>query len=123
MILMFHLLERSLLRGWCDDTNRFYCKGYWCCLFSLLSKVSNEAYKVLICGGGRKNKVLLEKIKKNTLQNIILQPIDDYGIDGDFVESQAFAFLAIRSVLKLPISFPETTGFNKPNPGGVFIKY
>ena len=36
--------------------------------------------------------------------------IDDYKIDGDFIESQAFAFLAIRSVLKLPISFPNTTG-------------
>ena len=92
-------------------------------LFSLLSKVNNEVYKVLICGGGRKNKVLLEKIKKNTLQNIVLQPIDDYGIDGDFVESQAFAFLAIRSILKLPISFPETTGCSKPTLGGVLVKY
>ena len=92
-------------------------------LFSLLSKVNNEVYKVLICGGGRKNKVLLEKIKKNTLQNIVLQPIDDYGIDGDFVESQAFAFLAIRSILKLPISFPETTGCSKPTQGGVLVKY
>ena len=35
--------------------------------------------------------------------------IDDYGIDGDFVESQAFAFLAVRSLKKLPISFPNTT--------------
>ena len=92
-------------------------------LFSLLSKVNDEVYKVLICGGGRKNKVLIEKIKKNTLENIIIQPIDDYGIDGDFVESQAFAFLAIRSILKLPISFPETTGCSKPTLGGVLIKY
>ena len=85
--------------------------------------INQNIKEVLVCGGGRKNKVLLEKIKKNTLQNIILQPIDDYGIDGDFVESQAFAFLAIRSVLKLPISFPETTGCNKPTPGGVLVKY
>ena len=40
--------------------------------------------------------------------------IDDYGLDGDFIESQAFAYLAIRSYLKLPISFPETTGVSKP---------
>ena len=65
----------------------------------------------------------MEKIKKNTLQNIILQPIDDYGIDGDFVESQAFAFLAIRSYLNLPISFPETTGVNKPCTGGLIYKF
>ena len=92
-------------------------------LFSLLSKVSNKLWKVLVCGGGRKNKILIEKIKKNTLKNIIIQPIDEYGINGDFVESQAFAFLAIRSVLKLPISFPNTTGCKQPSVGGKIIKF
>ena len=48
--------------------------------------------------------------------------IDEFGIDGDFVESQAFAYLAIRSYLKLPISFPETTGVNIPSTGGVVVK-
>jgi len=43
-------------------------------------------------------------------------------MDGDFVESQAFAYLAIRSYLKLPISFPETTGVSKPCTGGVIVK-
>jgi len=92
-------------------------------LFSLLSEVNNKLWKVLICGGGRKNKVLIEKIKKNTLKNIIIQTIDEYGINGDFVESQAFAFLALRSILKLPISFPNTTGCSQPSTGGEIIKY
>ena len=48
--------------------------------------------------------------------------IDEYGVDGDFVESQAFAYLAIRSYLKLPISYPETTGVSKPCTGGVIVK-
>ena len=48
--------------------------------------------------------------------------IDGYGFDGDFIESQAFAYLAIRSYLKLPISFPEITGCNKPCTGGVIIE-
>ena len=48
--------------------------------------------------------------------------IDDYGLDGDFIESQAFAYLAIRSYLKLPISFPETTGCEKSCTGGIIIK-
>ena len=91
-------------------------------LFSLLSNVSKKCWKVIICGGGRKNKILIEKIKKNTLKNILIQQIDDYGINGDFVESQAFAFLAIRSILKLPISFPNTTGCLKPCSGGELIK-
>ena len=65
----------------------------------------------------------MEKIKKRTLKNLIIQSIDDYGVDGDFVESQAFGYLAIRSIMKLPISFPQSTGCNKPSTGGEIIKY
>ena len=92
-------------------------------LFSLLSEVQEKLFRVLICGGGRKNKSLLDRIKKRTLKNIVLQPIDDYGVDGDFVESQAFAFLAIRNVINEPISFPNTTGCSKPTLGGTLIKF
>ena len=62
--------------------------------------------------------MLIEKFRKKN-KNIKL--IDDFGIDGDFVESQAFAYLAIRSYLKLPISLPHTTGCKKPCTGGVVI--
>ena len=48
--------------------------------------------------------------------------IDNFGINGDFVESQAFAYLAIRSFLKLPISFPDTTGCKEPITGGEIVK-
>ena len=91
-------------------------------LFSLLSDVREELFRVLICGGGRKNKTLLNRIKQRTLKNIVLQPIDDYGIDGDFLESQAFAYLAIRNLISEPISFPNTTGCSKPLTGGLLIK-
>ncbi len=77
---------------------------------------------ILVCGGGRKNIVLLNKIKKNLSPNINLRLIDDYKIDGDFIESQAFAFLAIRSILNLPTSFPKTTGCKNPCTGGELIK-
>jgi len=43
-------------------------------------------------------------------------------VNGDFVESQAFAFLAIRSFNNEPISFPQTTGVEKPCIGGSVIK-
>ena len=48
--------------------------------------------------------------------------IDDLNIDGDFVESQAFAFLAIRSYKGLPISFPSTTNCKESSTGGIIIK-
>ena len=85
----------------------------------ILSKnISN--HNIYVCGGGRKNKFLIQKIEEKINNKIKL--IDDIGIDGDFVESQAFAFLAIRSYLKLPISFPRTTGCSKPLTGGVIVK-
>ena len=62
--------------------------------------------KVLVCGGGRKNTTLLESIKKKIFRNIVIQIIDDHEVDGDYVESQAFGYLAIRSILKLPITGP-----------------
>ncbi len=78
-------------------------------------------YKWLVCGGGRKNKYLLESIK-NIFEKISIEPIDQYEIDGDFVESQAFGYLAIRSFLELPITFPSTTGCKEPFTGGVLVK-
>ena len=73
---------------------------------SLAFKNSKEKIKnVLLCGGGRKNKILIKKIKENLPLGINFDLIDNYKINGDFIESQAFAFLAVRSTMKLPISF------------------
>ena len=80
--------------------------------------------KFLVCGGGRKNNFLIELIKKNLqkFNNIDIEIIDEYNLNGDYIESQAFGYLAIRSYLKLPISFPLTTGCKTPTTGGVLIK-
>ena len=77
--------------------------------------------KCLVCGGGRKNKYLIEILRKN-LDIKELVSIDEYGHDGDFIESEAFGYLAIRSYLGLPITFPNTTGCKEPTTGGVFVK-
>ena len=87
----------------------------------IISAIKTPDYykeKIILCGGGRKNNFLVDKLKK--ISNRI-KLIDEYEVDGDFVESQAFAYLAIRSYLKLPISFPETTGVKKPCTGGVIF--
>ena len=77
--------------------------------------------KWLVCGGGRKNKYLLENIKNNS-KELHLDPIDKYEIDGDFIESQAFAFLAIRSLEGMPISFPSTTRCKESITGGIIVE-
>ena len=92
-------------------------------LFNNESKNKN-LNRYLLCGGGRKNNFLIKTIKEylKKSQNIVLEPIDKYDLNGDYIESQAFAYLAIRSILKLPNSFPKTTGCNKPCLGGEVIK-
>ena len=85
-------------------------------------KEYNYLKEVLVCGGGRKNLILLNFIKNRISKNVNLKLIDDYGVDGDFVESQAFAFLAIRSFLKLPITYPNTTGCKNPTLGGELVE-
>ncbi len=88
-------------------------------IISALRSSNHYKQEIILCGGGRKNDFLFKKIKEN---NTFIKLIDEYGVDGDFVESQAFAYIAIRSYLKLPISFPETTGVKEPCLGGeIFI--
>jgi anhydro-N-acetylmuramic acid kinase len=85
----------------------------------LISNKINEFAKiknVYFGGGGRKNLFLMKLIKESINVNIVKL---DKKINGDFLESQAFAYLAIRSLLKLPITFKETTGVKKPVSGGV----
>jgi len=84
----------------------------------------NKTYKInlLVCGGGRKNLTLIENIKNKLPSNINLDLIDDYNINGDFIESQAFAYLAIRSLLKKEISFIKTTNVKKSCTGGILVK-
>ena len=75
----------------------------------------------LVCGGGRKNEYLID-ILRNNLNIKKLISIDEHGLDGDFIESQAFAYLAIRSYLGLPITFPNTTGCKESISGGEIVE-
>ena len=90
----------------------------------IISNYLNENFskcsKIILCGGGRKNKKLTENLKNLLKKNIFY--IDDFNFDGDFIESQAFAYLAIRSYLKKNISFPNTTKVSKPITGGEIFK-
>lgn len=74
----------------------------------------------IVCGGGRHNKAVMA-----ALCEILEAPVksaEDVGWDGDALEAQAFAYLAVRSIEGLPISFPSTTGVTKPMTGGRFFK-
>ncbi len=87
----------------------------------LLKEYEKNEIKIIVCGGGRKNKILLSHIKDNLNKNISFYSAEDFELNGDFIESQAFAYIAIRSILSLPISFPSTTGCASPCSGGEII--
>ncbi|MDC1153993.1 anhydro-N-acetylmuramic acid kinase [Candidatus Pelagibacter sp.] len=85
---------------------------------------NDKSIKYLVCGGGRKNNFLIQSVKDylKSKKNISLNSIDEYNLDGDYIESQAFGYLAIRSFLNLPISYPKTTGCQTPTVGGSLVK-
>lgn len=70
----------------------------------------------LICGGGRHNPVLMEALEERL--DAPVKGVDAIGWNGDALEAQAFAYLALRSLAGLPISFPMTTGVPQPMTGG-----
>ena len=80
--------------------------------------------RYLVSGGGRKNTFLIQCIKKNleNKNNIKLENVEQYGLNGDYIESQAFGYLAVRTFLNLPNSFPNTTRCSKPVVGGKIVK-
>ncbi len=74
------------------------------------------ARRWLVCGGGRRNPVLMAALA--SLVGKPIDPVEAVGWDGDALEAQAFAYLAVRSTLGLPLSLPGTTGVARPMTGG-----
>ena len=74
----------------------------------------------VISGGGRRNRTLMTMIAER-VENAVI-PAEAVGMDGDAVEAEAWAYLAVRSLKGLPITFPGTTGAPKPLAGGVLAK-
>lgn len=72
--------------------------------------------KLWISGGGRHNQTLMEMLQARADAEVV--PIDALGYDGDMIEAQAFAYLAVRALQNLPLTLPETTGVTQPVSGG-----
>lgn len=70
----------------------------------------------LVCGGGRRNPALLAALTRRL--DAPVSPVEAVGWDGDALEAQAFAYLAVRAAASLPLSLPSTTGVPRPMTGG-----
>jgi anhydro-N-acetylmuramic acid kinase len=76
-----------------------------------------EAKRWIVCGGGRHNRTLMAMIAQRVAAPVA--PAEVMAIDGDALEAEAWAYLAVRSLKGLPISFPGTTGAPAALTGGV----
>lgn len=72
--------------------------------------------RLLVTGGGRHNSTLMRMIAAAC--DCSVTPVEDVGLDGDMLEAQAFAFLAVRVARGLPTSCPGTTGVRAAIGGG-----
>ena len=70
----------------------------------------------LVCGGGRHNATLMTGLRQSL--HTTVEAVETRGWDGDALEAQGFAYLAVRSLLNLPLSWPGTTGAPEPMMGG-----
>ena len=70
----------------------------------------------LVCGGGRRNLTMMRMLAERL--DAPVEPVEAVGLDGDMLEAQAFAWLAVRVLRGLPTSAPSTTGCREPVCGG-----
>ena len=91
---------------------RFTCET----IVSHLKHLPAPPVRILVTGGGRRNPTLMAGLSE--LSGISVAPVEAVGWDGDAIEAQAFAFLAVRSLRGLALSVPTTTGVPVPTTGG-----
>lgn len=72
--------------------------------------------KLLVCGGGRHNAALMAALQERL--SCLVAPVESIGLNGDMLEAQAFAYLAVRCLRGLALSGPATTGVPAPLTGG-----
>ena len=75
----------------------------------------------IVAGGGARNPTLMRMLAER-LAPASVETADQVGWSADALEAQAFAFLAVRSLKGLPLTFPTTTGAPQPMTGGVLVR-
>jgi anhydro-N-acetylmuramic acid kinase len=81
-----------------------------------LDLLPRRPHRLFVSGGGRHNPTLMRMLDERA--KVRVSPAEELGWRGDAVEAECFAFLAVRVLRGLPISFPTTTGVPRPMTGG-----
>ena len=87
------------------------------CVGRALDLLPRRPTRLAVCGGGRRNPALMDALRRRA--DVDAVPAEDLGWRGDAIEAECFAFLAVRCLRGLPISYPGTTGVPEPMTGGI----
>jgi anhydro-N-acetylmuramic acid kinase len=125
-------LDRNEFRNWVNDEARLADKSTEdgaATITAITVAAVDRATAVLpgkpaswiVAGGGTRNptlmKMLVERLKPARVKTAL-----DVGWSADALEAQAFAYLAVRSLKGLPLTFPATTGVPQPMSGGIIVR-
>ena len=116
-----HDFRLDRLQGLPVDKGAATLSSFTACSISLATHHTPEEPETwIICGGGRKNNTLMKNLSEFISGEVF--SADDIDWNGDVIEAQAMAYLAVRSKAGLPLSVPGTTGVKEPTPGGTYHK-
>lgn len=87
---------------------------------AILDHLPSAPNRAIVCGGGARNRALMAELGRRLPHPVTTA--DQQGWIGDGIEAQAFAYLAVRSLEGLPLTFPTTTGVAQALPGGVLAR-
>jgi len=76
----------------------------------------------ILSGGGRHNRLIVEDLTVATRHTGQVIVAEEAGLNGDSMEAEAWAWLAVRSLRGLPLTYPGTTGVKEPATGGVLAR-
>lgn len=76
---------------------------------------------MIVCGGGRLNRTIMADLAA-LAGSTRVEPAEAFGFNGDSMEAEAWAYLAVRSAKGLPLTYPDTTGVQEPVTGGVLAR-
>ena len=125
-------LDRNAFRHWVMEEARLADKSMQdgvATLTAITAASVAQATKVLPCapagwlvaGGGTRNPTLMRMLAQR-LAPVGIETVGAVGWSADALEAQAFAFLAVRALKGLPLTFPTTTGVPRPLTGGVLVR-
>ncbi|MDS7597299.1 anhydro-N-acetylmuramic acid kinase [Agrobacterium tumefaciens] len=87
------------------------------------SYLPEPAKTYVVCGGGRLNPIIMAEFAAQAAKlGAKVIAAEEAGFDGGAMEAEAWAYLAVRSLRGLPLTYPGTTGVKEPVTGGVFVK-